>query len=150
MATATSGSSIGSKELIKYKGMQVAPAELEAVLLQHPAVADCAVYPQPDAEAGEIPKAAVVLRRGAAATADELLQFVPARVSPHKRVRALRIRRRDPEVGVGQDPAPRAGRAGSRLTARARNSASGPKTRRARCGRARLKLMRLVKLVRLG
>jgi acyl-CoA synthetase (AMP-forming)/AMP-acid ligase II len=79
------------KELIKYKGMQVAPAELEAVLLQHPAVADCAVYPQPDAEAGEIPKAAVVLKRGASATADELMQFVAARVSPHKRVRALRL-----------------------------------------------------------
>jgi acyl-CoA synthetase (AMP-forming)/AMP-acid ligase II len=79
------------KELIKYKGLQVAPAELEAVLLQHPAIADCAVYPQPDDEAGEIPKAAVVLKRDAAATADELLQFVHARVSPHKRVRALRF-----------------------------------------------------------
>jgi acyl-CoA synthetase (AMP-forming)/AMP-acid ligase II len=79
------------KELIKYKGLQVAPAELEAVLLQHPAVADCAVYPQPDDEAGEIPKAAVVLKRDAAATADELIQFVHARVSPHKRVRALRF-----------------------------------------------------------
>ncbi|HEY0479253.1 MAG TPA: AMP-binding protein [Kofleriaceae bacterium] len=79
------------KELIKYKGLQVAPAELEAVLLQHPAVADCAVYPQADAEAGEIPKAAVVLKRDAAVTADELLQFVQARVSPHKRLRALRF-----------------------------------------------------------
>jgi acyl-CoA synthetase (AMP-forming)/AMP-acid ligase II len=79
------------KELIKYKGLQVAPAEVEAVLLQHPAIADCAVYPQPDDEAGEIPKAAVVLKRDAKATADELLQFVQARVSPHKRVRALRF-----------------------------------------------------------
>ena len=79
------------KELIKYKGLQVAPAELEAVLLQHPAVADCAVYPRTDAEAGEIPKAAVVLKRDASATADELMQFVQARVSPHKRVRALRF-----------------------------------------------------------
>ncbi|HEX3758974.1 MAG TPA: AMP-binding protein [Kofleriaceae bacterium] len=79
------------KELIKYKGMQVAPAELEAVLLQHPAVADCGVYAQPDDEAGELPKAAVVLKRGASATAEELLQFVSARVSPHKRVRVLRF-----------------------------------------------------------
>jgi acyl-CoA synthetase (AMP-forming)/AMP-acid ligase II len=78
-----------AKELIKYKGMQVAPAELEAVLLQHPAVADCAVYPQLDAEAGEIPKAAVVLKRDVAASSDELLQFVRARVSPYKRLRAL-------------------------------------------------------------
>jgi acyl-coenzyme A synthetase/AMP-(fatty) acid ligase len=61
------------------------------VLLQHPAVADCAVYPRPDDEAGEIPKAAVVLKRGAAATADELLRFVQDRVSPHKRLRALRL-----------------------------------------------------------
>lgn len=77
------------KELIKYKGLQVAPAELEAVLLQHPAVADCAVYPKPDAEAGEIPKAAVVLKAGASATAEELIQFVAARVSPQKRVREV-------------------------------------------------------------
>ena len=77
------------KELIKYKGLQVAPAELEAVLLQHPAVADCAIYAQADDEAGEIPKAAVVLKRDVTATADELMQFVQARVSPHKRVRAL-------------------------------------------------------------
>ena len=79
------------KELIKYKGLQVAPAELEAVLLQHPAVADCAVYPLPDVEAGEIPKAAVVLKRDAAATADEMMQFIRSRVSPHKRIRALRF-----------------------------------------------------------
>jgi len=79
------------KELIKYKGMQVAPAELEAVLLQHPAVADCAVYSVPDDEAGEIPKAAIVLRRDATTTAGELLGFVQARVAPHKRVRALRF-----------------------------------------------------------
>jgi acyl-CoA synthetase (AMP-forming)/AMP-acid ligase II len=79
------------KELIKFKGLQVAPAELEAVLLQHPAVADCAVYPRPDDDAGEIPAAAVVLKRGASATLEELLQFVQARVSPHKRVRALRF-----------------------------------------------------------
>ena len=50
------------KELIKYKGHQVAPAELEALLLTHPAVADVAVIPSPDEEAGEVPKACVVLR----------------------------------------------------------------------------------------
>jgi acyl-CoA synthetase (AMP-forming)/AMP-acid ligase II len=79
------------KELIKYKGLQVAPAELEAVLLQHPAVADCAVYPQPDDEAGEIPKAAVVLKRDTAITADELMQFVAGHVAPQKRLRAIRF-----------------------------------------------------------
>ncbi len=79
------------KELIKYKGMQVAPAELEAVLLQHPAVADCAVYPQADDEAGEIPKAAVVLQRGAGVTAEQLIEFVQSRVAPQKRLRAVRF-----------------------------------------------------------
>ena len=48
------------KELIKYRGFQVPPAELEALLLQHPAVADAAVIPAPDAIAGEVPKAFVV------------------------------------------------------------------------------------------
>ena len=73
------------KELIKYKGLQVAPAELEAVLLSHPAVADVAVIPVADAEAGEVPKAYVVNR--GAATAEELMAFVAERVSPYKRVR---------------------------------------------------------------
>lgn len=75
------------KELIKYKGLQIAPAELEGVLLAHPAVADAAVIPVPDAEAGEIPKALVVLR--SPATADELMAFVASRVAPYKRVRQL-------------------------------------------------------------
>jgi acyl-CoA synthetase (AMP-forming)/AMP-acid ligase II len=77
------------KELIKYKGLQVAPAELEAVLLQHDAIADVAVYARPDEEAGELPKAAVVLKPGHAVTAEALIQFVHDRVAPHKRVRAV-------------------------------------------------------------
>ena len=51
------------KELIKYKAYQVAPAELEALLLTHPAVADVAVVRSPDEDAGEVPKAFVVLKR---------------------------------------------------------------------------------------
>ncbi len=77
------------KELIKVKGMQVAPAELEALLLSHGAVADAAVIPSPDPRAGEIPKAFVVLRPGCEATAEELMAFVAERVAPHKRIRAL-------------------------------------------------------------
>lgn len=77
------------KELIKYKGLQVAPAELEAVLLSHPAVGDAAVVASPDAEAGEVPKAFVVLKD--AATPEELMAHVAARVAPHKRVRRLEI-----------------------------------------------------------
>jgi acyl-CoA synthetase (AMP-forming)/AMP-acid ligase II len=75
------------KELIKYKGMQVPPAELEAVLLSHPAVADAAVVPLADAEAGEIPRAFVV--RKAPATAEELMAYVAAQVAPYKKVRRL-------------------------------------------------------------
>jgi len=75
------------KELIKYKGLQVAPAELEAVLLSHPSIADAAVIPVPDNEAGEIPKAYVVLR--APLTAADVMTYVAERVSPYKKVRAV-------------------------------------------------------------
>ncbi|NPA06312.1 MAG: 4-coumarate--CoA ligase family protein [Chloroflexi bacterium] len=75
------------KELIKYKGYQVAPAELEAILLSHPAVADAAVIPSPDPEAGEVPKAFVVKK--ADVTADELMAYVAERVAPYKKIRRL-------------------------------------------------------------
>jgi acyl-CoA synthetase (AMP-forming)/AMP-acid ligase II len=75
------------KELIKYKGLQVAPAELEALLLGHPAIADAAVIPVADADAGEIPKAFIVSR--APITADEVMHFVAERVSPYKKVRQV-------------------------------------------------------------
>jgi acyl-CoA synthetase (AMP-forming)/AMP-acid ligase II len=90
------------KELIKYKGLQVAPAELEAVLIQHPEVADCAVYPKADAEAGELPKAAVVLKPGATATVDELLQFVAARVGPQHKLRAMKLVTAIPKSASGK------------------------------------------------
>ena len=75
------------KELIKYKGFQVAPAELEALLLSHPAIADVAVIPSPDEEAGEVPKAFVVLK--AEATAESIMEWVGERVSPQKKVRRI-------------------------------------------------------------
>ena len=75
------------KELIKYKGMQVAPAELEAVLLSHPSITDAAVIPVPDDEAGEIPKAYVVVR--APMTEAEVMAFVAERVSPYKKIRRV-------------------------------------------------------------
>ena len=75
------------KELIKYKGYQVAPAELEAIMLTHPAVADAAVVRRPDALAGEIPKAFVVLQ--APASAQELMAWVAERVASYKRVRQV-------------------------------------------------------------
>jgi acyl-CoA synthetase (AMP-forming)/AMP-acid ligase II len=75
------------KELIKYKGFQVPPAELEALLISHPAVADAAVIGVPDEEAGELPKAFVVAEEET--TDEELLEFVAERVSPQKRVRLI-------------------------------------------------------------
>lgn len=90
------------KELIKYKGYQVAPAELEAVLLMHPAVADAAVIPSPDEEAGEAPKAFVALKPGATATADELMAFVAERVAPYKRIRRLEFIAQVPKSPSGK------------------------------------------------
>ncbi len=75
------------KELIKYKGLQVAPAELEAVLLANPLIADAAVIPVPDADAGEIPKAFIV-RRGDIDEA-QVMAYVAERVSPYKKVRLV-------------------------------------------------------------
>ena len=77
------------KELIKYKGFQVAPAELEALLLEHPAVGDVAVVGKPDVEAGEVPKAFVVLKRGAGAAAEDLMGFVEGKVAGFKRIREV-------------------------------------------------------------
>ena len=90
------------KELIKYKGQQVAPAELEAVVQAHPAVADAAVIPSPDAEAGEVPKAFVVVRPGAAVTAGEIIEHVAARVAPHKKVRRVEFIDAIPKVPSGK------------------------------------------------
>jgi acyl-CoA synthetase (AMP-forming)/AMP-acid ligase II len=75
------------KELIKYKGHQVAPAELEAVLLAHPQVADAAVVRSPDQEAGEIPKAFVVAN--GPADAEALMAWVAEQVAPYKRIRRV-------------------------------------------------------------
>ncbi len=75
------------KELIKYKGYQVAPAELEALLLSHPAVEDVAVVPVPDEAGGEAPKAFVVAREPI--DPEALMAWVAERVAPYKRVRAL-------------------------------------------------------------
>jgi long-chain acyl-CoA synthetase len=80
-----------SKEMIKVNGFQVAPAEVEAVLHGHPAVADCAVFGIPDDQAGEVPVAAVQLRDDAHATATELQQLVAATLATYKHVRAVAL-----------------------------------------------------------
>jgi acyl-CoA synthetase (AMP-forming)/AMP-acid ligase II len=89
-----------AKELIKYKGFQVPPAELEAILLTHPSIADAAVIPCPDVEAGELPKAYVVLRTGA--EGDGILEFVAERVAPHKRIRLLEFIDKIPKSPSGK------------------------------------------------
>ena len=78
-----------AKEMIKYHGYQVAPAELEAVLLEHPAVRDAAVIPTVLGSEGEVPKGVVVLKEDHCPTAEEILTFVAERVAPYKKVRAL-------------------------------------------------------------
>ncbi|HEY8134365.1 MAG TPA: hypothetical protein VII12_20975, partial [Thermoanaerobaculia bacterium] len=88
------------KELIKYKGLQIAPAELEAVLLAHPSVADAAVVPLADDEAGQVPKAFVVLK--AEATADQLMGFVAERVAPYKKLRRLEVTDQIPRSPSGK------------------------------------------------
>ncbi|HKF00438.1 MAG TPA: 4-coumarate--CoA ligase family protein [Actinomycetes bacterium] len=88
------------KELIKYKGLQIAPAELEAVLLEHPEVADAAVIRVPDEEAGEVPKAYVVA--AGEVDAQDVLRFVAERVAPYKQVRQLEFIDRIPRAPSGK------------------------------------------------
>jgi acyl-CoA synthetase (AMP-forming)/AMP-acid ligase II len=89
-----------AKELIKYKGFQVPPAELEALLLTHEDIADAAVIPIPDDEAGEVPKAYVVLK--GEATPEEIMDFVSSRVAPHKKIRYVEFIDKIPKSPSGK------------------------------------------------
>ncbi|KAK1382569.1 4-coumarate--CoA ligase-like 5 [Heracleum sosnowskyi] len=75
------------KELIKHNGYQVAPAELEAILLTHPQILDSAVIPIEDEETGEIPMAYVVRAPASELTEEQVIQFVANQVAPYKKVR---------------------------------------------------------------
>ena len=88
------------KELIKVKGYQVAPAELEALLLTHTAIADACVIPIPDEEAGERPKAFVVLRGDAEPA--EVIAWMGERCAPHKRLVAVEIVDEVPKSASGK------------------------------------------------
>jgi acyl-CoA synthetase (AMP-forming)/AMP-acid ligase II len=90
------------KEMIKYKGYQVAPAELEGVVMEHPAVRDAAVIPKRDFEAGEVPKAFVVLQEGQEATAADIMAFVADRVAPYKKLRDLEFVEAVPKSASGK------------------------------------------------
>jgi acyl-CoA synthetase (AMP-forming)/AMP-acid ligase II len=94
-----------TKELIKYKGLQVAPAELEALLLTHPAILDAAVVRRADEEAGEVPKAYVVLKpddASKATTGEAIMGWVAQRVAPHKRIRHLEFIELIPKSASGK------------------------------------------------
>ncbi|WP_274913886.1 AMP-binding protein [Streptomyces sp. WZ-12] len=90
------------KELIKYKGYQVAPADLEALLLAHEAIADAAVIGVDDEDGNEVPKAFVVRQRGAALTADEVIAYVAGRVAPYKKVRRVEFLDSVPRATTGK------------------------------------------------
>jgi acyl-CoA synthetase (AMP-forming)/AMP-acid ligase II len=90
------------KEMIKYKGYQIAPAELEALLHEHPAVLDAAVIPKPDEAGGEIPKACVVLREGSTATAEDLMTFIAGKVAPYKKIREVEFMETIPKTLSGK------------------------------------------------
>ena len=93
------------KEMIKYKGFPVAPAEVEAVLLEHPAVKECGVVGKKDIEACEIPVAFVVLRDGFADSSkmrDELCAFVADRLTHYKQPREVRFIETVPKTASGK------------------------------------------------
>ncbi|KAM0982256.1 hypothetical protein ACFX2A_015499 [Malus domestica] len=77
------------KELIKYKAYQVPPAELEHILQSHPDVVDAAVIPYPDEDAGQIPMAYVVRKRGSNITEGQVMDFVAKQVAPYKKIRRV-------------------------------------------------------------
>lgn len=90
------------KETIKYKGYTIAPAEVEAVLYEHPAVKECAVIGKPDPLAGEMPKAYVVVKEGCSLENDELINFCAERIAPYKRIREVEYIEEIPKTPVGK------------------------------------------------
>jgi long-chain acyl-CoA synthetase len=90
------------KDLIKVKDYSVYPREIEDVLYEHPAVRLCAVVGKPDPAAGEVPKAYVVLKEGAKATAGEIIDFVKERMAPYKQIREIEFRKELPISSAGK------------------------------------------------
>lgn len=90
------------KELIKYKGYQIAPAELEALLLSHPKIMDAACIGVLDDDKQEIPKAFVVAAPDSGLTAEDVMEFVASHVAPHKKVRRVEFVDQIPKSSAGK------------------------------------------------
>ncbi|XP_062151580.1 4-coumarate--CoA ligase-like 9 isoform X2 [Alnus glutinosa] len=90
------------KELIKYKGYQVPPAELEQLLQSHPEIADAAVIPCPDEEAGEVPMAFVVRQPQSRLGGPEIMDFVAKQVAPYKKIRRVAFVTSIPKSAAGK------------------------------------------------
>ena len=90
------------KDMLIYKGYNVYPRDLEEIMAKHPAVQQCAVVGRSEAEAGEIPVAFVVLKAGAAATAQELVDYCAQNVAPYKKIRQIIFKKALPVSGVGK------------------------------------------------
>lgn len=90
------------KELIKYKGYQVPPAELEHVLQSMPEIADAAVIPYPNEEAGQIPMAYVVRKPGSTISATQIMELVARQVAPYKRIRRVAFVNSIPKSPAGK------------------------------------------------
>jgi long-chain acyl-CoA synthetase len=91
-----------AKEMIKVKGFQVAPAEIEAVLHGHPSVVDCAVFGLPDDEAGEVPVAAVQLDPARPVSVDELKRLVADSLATYKALRDVMVVEAIPRLPSGK------------------------------------------------
>ncbi len=90
------------KEMIKYKGFGIAPAEIESLLMEHPAVMDSAVIGVPDDEAGELPKGFVVIRPGHSATPEEIVDFVNGKLAGYKKLHQVEFIDAIPKVPSGK------------------------------------------------
>lgn len=90
------------KELIKHKGYQVAPAELEAILLNHPHILDAAVIPLEDEEAGEVPMAYIVRETGSELSEYQVIQFVAGQVAPYKKIKRVAFINAIPKSAAGK------------------------------------------------